>query len=179
MYAGSALDSARIRGALTIASQNFKYQTAIVHLEGGALRRAKPNTFYDTWQDQSGLRLYPAHAFTGTRTVWFTFEDRIVVSDQAFGLVGVGVAPFSTGVVHGSETSRCGRKGNPRSAGADANGKRCRNRPPLGSDPSRARRRFGIRGGLPVRRSRGRAARLGTFNPPGYSLLARLAVPSV
>jgi hypothetical protein len=94
VYAGSVLDSARIRGALTIASQNFAYQTMIVHLEGGALRRAKPNTFYDTWQDQSGLRLYPAHAFTGTRTVWFTFEDRIVLSDQAFGLVGVGVAPF-------------------------------------------------------------------------------------
>lgn len=94
VYAGSALDSARIRGAVTIASQNFAYQTAILHLEGGALRGAKPNTFYDTWQDQSGLRLYPAHAFTGTRTVWFTFEDRIVLSDQAFGLVGVGIAPF-------------------------------------------------------------------------------------
>jgi hypothetical protein len=94
LYAGTALDSARVRGGVTVASQNFAYQTAIVHLEGGALRRAKPNAFFDTWQDQTGPRLYPAHAFTGTRTIWFAFEDRIVLSDQAFGLVGVGVAPF-------------------------------------------------------------------------------------
>jgi hypothetical protein len=79
---------------VTVASQNFAYQTAIVHLEGGALRRARPTAFFDTWQDQTGPRLYPAHASTGTRTIWFTFEDRIVLSDQAFGLVGVGLAPF-------------------------------------------------------------------------------------
>ncbi len=84
----------RARGGLTVASQNLAYQTLIAHVEGGALRRAKPTTFYDTWQNQSGPRLYPAHAFTGTRTIWVTFEDRIVVADQAFGLVGVGLAPF-------------------------------------------------------------------------------------
>ena len=94
LYTGSALDSARVRGGVTIASQNFAYQTVIAHFEGGALRRAKPSAFFDTWQDQTGPRLYPAHAFTGTRTIWFTFEDRIVLSEQAFGLVGVGVAPF-------------------------------------------------------------------------------------
>jgi hypothetical protein len=94
LYTGSMLDSARVRAGVTIASQNFAYQTAIVHLEGSALRGATPNAFFDTWQDQTGLRLYPAHAFTGTRTVWFTFEDRIVLTEQAFGLVGVGVAPF-------------------------------------------------------------------------------------
>lgn len=94
VYAGTTLDSARVRGGVTVASQNLAYQTAIVHLEGGVLRGSTPNVFFDTWQDQTGPRLYPAHAFTGTRTVWFTFEDRILVSDQAFGLVGVGVAPF-------------------------------------------------------------------------------------
>jgi hypothetical protein len=94
VYAGSVLDSARVRGGVTVASQNFAYQTVIAHLEGGALRRGKPSALFDTWQDQTGPRLYPAHAFTGTRTIWFTFEDRIVVSDQAFGLVGVGLAPF-------------------------------------------------------------------------------------
>ena len=94
VYTGSELDSARVHGGLTITSQNFAYQTAIVHFEAGALRRGKPNAFFDTWLDQTGPRLYPAHAFTGTRTIWFTFEDRIVLSDQAFGLVGVGLAPF-------------------------------------------------------------------------------------
>ena len=94
LYAGTAFDSARARAGVTIASQNFAYQTAIVHFEGSVLRRATPSAFFDTWQDQTGPRLYPAHAFTGTRTIWFTFEDRIVLSEQAFGLVGVGLAPF-------------------------------------------------------------------------------------
>ena len=94
LYAGSGLDTARVRGGMTIASQNFAYQTVIVHLEGGALRGATPSSFFDTWEEQTGLRLYPAHAFTGTRIVWFTFEDRIVLSEQAFGLVGIGLAPF-------------------------------------------------------------------------------------
>jgi hypothetical protein len=94
VYTGTAFDSARAHVDVTIASQNLAYQTLIVHFEVGALRRAKPTTFYDTWLNQTGPRLYPAHAFTGTRTIWFTFEDRIVVADQAFGLVGVGVAPY-------------------------------------------------------------------------------------
>jgi hypothetical protein len=94
LYAGTTLDSARVRGGVTIASQNFAHQTVVVHFESGALRQGKPNAFFDTWQDQTGPRLYSAHAFTGTRTIWFTFEDRILVSDQAFGLVGVGLAPY-------------------------------------------------------------------------------------
>ena len=94
VYTGAGLDSARVRGGLTLVSQNLEYHTLIAHVEGGALRRAKPTTFYDTWLNQSGPRLYPAHAFTGTRTIWVTFEDRIVVADQAFGLVGVGLAPY-------------------------------------------------------------------------------------
>ena len=126
VYAGTALDSGRVRGGVTIASQNFAYQTAIVHLESGALRRGKPNTFFDTWQDQTGPRLYPAHAFTGTRTMWFTFEDRIVLSEQAFGLVGVGVAPYLDwgGAWYGDEPVWPGKVGaslrEPMRTGSDA-----------------------------------------------------------
>jgi hypothetical protein len=94
VYTGAGLDSGHVRAGLTVVSQNLEYQTLIAHIEGGGLRRAKPTNFYDTWQNQSGPRLYSAHAFTGTRTIWATFEDRIVVADQAFGLVGVGLAPF-------------------------------------------------------------------------------------
>ena len=127
VYAGSVLDSARIRAGVTIASQNFASQTAILHLEGGALRGITPNAFFDTWLDQSGLRLYPAHAFTGTRTVWFTFEDRIVLNEQAFGIVGVGVAPFFDwgGAWYGDEPVWPGKDTllllrEPRRTGADA-----------------------------------------------------------
>ena len=59
VYTGAGLDSGRVRGGLTVVSQNLAYQTLIAHVEGGALRRAKPTTFYDTWLNQSGPRLYP------------------------------------------------------------------------------------------------------------------------
>jgi hypothetical protein len=91
---GNGLDSARARGGVTLASQNFAAQTLIFHLEGGASRRVTPNSYYDTWLDQSGPRLYPAHAFTGTRTMWAAFEDRILLADDAMGLWGAGIAPF-------------------------------------------------------------------------------------
>src|SRR5437867_571309 len=35
-------DSGRVAGALTVASQNFRNQTLILHVEGAQLRRAKP-----------------------------------------------------------------------------------------------------------------------------------------
>jgi hypothetical protein len=115
VYTSMAFDSTRVRAGMTIASQNFAHQTAIVHFEGGALRRATPSAFFDTWADQTGPRLFPAHAFTGTRTIWFTFEDRILVSDQAFGLVGVGVAPFIDwgGAWFGDEPVWPGKVGGP------------------------------------------------------------------
>jgi hypothetical protein len=94
IYGSDGLDSARARGGVTIASQNFVAQTLILHVEGGASRRVSPNTYFDTWLDQTGPRLFPAHAFTGTRTVWVAFEDRIVLTDEAMGLWGAGLAPF-------------------------------------------------------------------------------------
>ena len=94
LFTGAGVDSARIRGGITVASQNIPSQTIILHFEGGALRMPRPGAEFDPWQDQSGPRLFPAHAVTGTRTVWFTFEDRILVTDEAWGLVGVGVAPY-------------------------------------------------------------------------------------
>jgi hypothetical protein len=94
VFTGSDVDSARVRGGVTIASQNIADQTIIVHLEGGALRRPRPGAEYDPWEDQTGPRLFPAHAVTGDRTVWFAFEDRILVAEEAWGLVGVGLAPY-------------------------------------------------------------------------------------
>jgi len=94
LFTGSDVDSARIRGGVTIASQNIASQTIILHLEGGALRYPRPGAEYDPWEDQSGPRLFPAHAVTGDRTIWFGFEDRILVTDEAYGLLGIGLAPY-------------------------------------------------------------------------------------
>jgi len=34
------------------------------------------------------------HEFTGSQMLWVAFEDRALVADEAWGLVGIGLAPF-------------------------------------------------------------------------------------
>jgi len=91
---GGGLDSGLVQGSLTIASQNLSRQTAVAHLEAGALRRAKPGAEFDLWRDQNGPRLFGVHQLTGTRMVWLAVEHRILVKDDLWGMLGVGVAPF-------------------------------------------------------------------------------------
>jgi len=87
-------DSGRVAGGLTIASQNLRHQTLIFHVEGAQLRRAKPGNAFDLWNSQNGPRVFGIHEFTGTRMVWLALEDRVLVTDDLWGLLGVGVAPF-------------------------------------------------------------------------------------
>ena len=94
VYTASGLDTARVTGSVTVASQNLRRQTLILHLEGGALRRPKPGAEFDLWVLQKGPRVFGIHQFTGTRMVWLALEDRILVSDEVWGLVGLGLAPF-------------------------------------------------------------------------------------
>ncbi|HVH67240.1 MAG TPA: hypothetical protein VM716_05185 [Gemmatimonadales bacterium] len=89
-----APDSGRVSGAVTVASQNLPGHTVILHLEAAALRRPKFGDEFDLWNSQNGPRVWAIHQFTGTRMVWLALEDRLVVADEAWGLVGVGVAPF-------------------------------------------------------------------------------------
>lgn len=58
------------------------------------MHRPKPGAEFDLWFDQRGPRLYGAHAFTGTRMTWLAFEDRILVAEDLWGMVGLGLAPF-------------------------------------------------------------------------------------
>ncbi|HVH68384.1 MAG TPA: hypothetical protein VM716_10985 [Gemmatimonadales bacterium] len=89
-----ALDSGRVFGSVTLASQNLARQTLILHLEGGALKHPRPGDEFDLWRDSKGPRLFGAHAFTGTREAWVALEDRVVLKDEVWGLFGVGVAPY-------------------------------------------------------------------------------------
>ena len=106
----NGLDSTRLRGRLTIVSQNLPRQTLIAHLEGGRLEGQRPGSEFDPWLDQRGPRLYGAHAFTGNRVVWFAFEDRILVADDLWGMVGIGLAPFVDygGAWYSDEATRLG-----------------------------------------------------------------------
>src|SRR5947209_7186215 len=92
--AGTGVDSVRVVGGVTVASQNLPRQTLIFHLEGGALRRPKPGDEFDLWRDNKGPRLFGAHVLTGTRMVWLALEDRVLVRDEVWGLLGVALAPF-------------------------------------------------------------------------------------
>src|SRR5947207_714282 len=91
---GTGVDSGRVFGGVTVASENRARQTAIFHLEGGALRGPKPGDEFDLWRDSKGPRLFGAHAFTGTREAWVALEDRFAVKDEVWGLFGVGLAPY-------------------------------------------------------------------------------------
>jgi hypothetical protein len=94
VFTAGAPDSGRVAGAVTVASQNLRGQTLILHLEGARLRRPAPDALFDLWYDHKGPRVYGIHEFTGTRLAWLTVEDRVLVADDLWGLLGVGVAPF-------------------------------------------------------------------------------------
>jgi len=107
---GAGVDSGRVIGSATLASQNLARQSLIVHLEGGVLRRPKPGDEFDLWRDNKGPRLFGAHALTGTRMMWLALEDRVVVKEEVWGLFGVGLAPFLDygGAWYGDERARVG-----------------------------------------------------------------------
>lgn len=90
----NGLDSARAQGRLTVVSQNVRRHTLIGHIEAGRLHRPRIGAEFDPWLDQRGPRLFGVHDFTGTRMVWLALEDRILLVDELWGLVGVGIAPF-------------------------------------------------------------------------------------
>src|SRR3989441_733308 len=94
VYAAGGLDTARVTGSVTVASQSLRRQTLVLHLEGGALRQPKPGAEFDLWVLQKGPRVFGIHEFTGDRMVWLALEDRLLIRDELWGLVGVGVAPF-------------------------------------------------------------------------------------
>ena len=104
------LDSGRVSGGLTVASQNLQGQTLILHAEAGALKRPKPGAEFDLWVLQKGPRVFGIHQLTGSRMAWLALEDRILVRDELWGLVGVGIAPFFDygGAWYADEPARLG-----------------------------------------------------------------------
>ena len=87
-------DSGRAAVALTIASQDLPPHTVILHIEAARLRRPKFGDEFDLWKTQNGPRVWGIHEFTGSQMLWVAFEDRALVADEAWGLVGIGLAPF-------------------------------------------------------------------------------------
>ena len=87
-------DSGQVSGAFTIASQDLAPHTVILHVEAARQRRPKFGEQFDLWNTRNGPRLWGIHQFSGTQMLWLAFEDRVLVADDAWGLMGIGVAPF-------------------------------------------------------------------------------------
>jgi hypothetical protein len=106
----SGVDSGRVIGSATVASQNLPRESVILHVEGGELTNPKPGDEFDLWRYTKGPRLYGSHQFTGTRMAWLAVEDRVLVKEEVLGLFGVGVAPFFDygGAWYNDEPSRLG-----------------------------------------------------------------------
>jgi hypothetical protein len=108
--AANGLDSTRTQAQITVVSQDVPRHTFIAHAEGGIVTHPKPGAEFDPWLVQRGPRLFGIHDFTGTRTTWLVFEDRMLVADNLLGLLALGLAPFVDygGAWYGDEPARQG-----------------------------------------------------------------------
>ena len=128
VFGSAGLDSGLVRATLDAASLALPRQALLLHLEGGALRHPKPGAAFDLWSTENGPRGFGAHEFTGTRMLYVMVEDRILVADELWGLVGVGAAPYFEygGAWYPGDSTRLGgnvglalRLGSPRSVRGD------------------------------------------------------------
>jgi len=94
VFGSGGLDSGLVQGTLDVASMNLSRQALLLHLEAGAMQNPRPGTAFDPWVTQNGPRGFGAHAFTGTRLVYAMVEDRILLADELWGVLGVGAAPY-------------------------------------------------------------------------------------
>jgi hypothetical protein len=93
LYTAEGTDSASVEGAATVVLQPGPRHLLIAHASGGLLRNPAPGYEFDLGLG-TGLRSFPAHAFTGDRQFVVNGEYRLLVWPRLFGLVGVGAAAF-------------------------------------------------------------------------------------
>ncbi len=94
VYGPGGLDSGQAHASLDVASLAFPRQALLLHVEGGTMQGQRPGATFDPWVTLNGPRGFGAHAFTGTRLFYAMLENRILVADQLWGVVGVGIAPY-------------------------------------------------------------------------------------
>jgi hypothetical protein len=102
-------DSATFDAAATLVGQRGERHLLVLHGSGGVQRNIVPGREFDLGLG-SGLRAYPAHAFTGDRFFILAGEYRLLAWPRLFGLVGVGAAAFAghAGAWDGGSTKRTG-----------------------------------------------------------------------
>lgn len=124
----AGIDSGLVHATLDVVSTGLARHALLLHLEGGALRNPAFGEAFDPWVTQNGPRGFGAHAFTGTRLVYAMLEDRVLISDELFGVLGIGAAPYVEygGAWYAGDSARLGgdvglalRLGSPRSVRGD------------------------------------------------------------
>jgi hypothetical protein len=93
LFTSAGLDSGRVWVGLTLAARPFPRNATVFHFEAGAQENTPPGSEFDLGHG-GGPRLFGAHAFTGTRSVWGALEHRAFLIDEILGLLGIGVAAF-------------------------------------------------------------------------------------
>jgi hypothetical protein len=94
LQSSEGTDSGTVEAAATVVAQRGQRHLAVFHASGGAQRNPVPGREFDLGLG-SGLRAYPAHAFTGDRYFVLTAEYRYWLWPELFGLAGVGAAAFA------------------------------------------------------------------------------------
>ena len=87
-------DSATVEGAVSFAGQRGERHLVVLHSSGGMQKNPVPGREFDLGLG-TGLRAFPAHAFTGDRYFVLAGEYRYLVWPRLLGLAGVGVAAFA------------------------------------------------------------------------------------
>ena len=93
LFSSTGLDSGQVSASATLAVRSLPRQSTVFFLYAGAQRSPEPGSEFDLGHGV-GPRAFGAHAFTGTRTVWGTFEQRAWLVDELFNLMGLGLAAF-------------------------------------------------------------------------------------
>jgi hypothetical protein len=87
-------DSSSVEGSATMVLQPGPEHLLVLHASGGILRNPAPGFEFDLGLG-TGLRAFPAHAFTGDRQFVLNVEYRALLWPRLFGLAGVGLAAFA------------------------------------------------------------------------------------
>lgn len=87
-------DSATVEGATSFVGQRGERHLVVLHASGGLQENPVPGREFDLGLG-TGLRAFPAHAFTGDRFFVLAGEYRYLVWPRLLGLAGVGVALFA------------------------------------------------------------------------------------
>ncbi len=93
LFNSAGLDSGQVHVNFDLVLQAIPKSATVIHVEAGVQDGAPPGGEIDLGLGE-GPRAFKAHAFTGTRSLWGTIEQRFFVVDEFLNLFGLGFAGY-------------------------------------------------------------------------------------